>query len=79
MVVSGASDEQRRASSGLDSAAGWVEAVRGREAAGTPRKEAIADVARQAGVPQREVYDAVVKGPRPLRRIGPWLMRRRST
>jgi 16S rRNA (cytidine1402-2'-O)-methyltransferase len=67
VVVSGASDEQRRASSGLDSAEGWVEAVRGREATGTPRKEAIAEVARKAGVPKREVYDAVVRAgtPRP--------------
>lgn len=62
VVVSGASDEQRRASSGLDSAQGWVDAVREREAAGAPRKEAIAEVAREAGVPKREVYDAVVKG-----------------
>ncbi len=63
MVVSGASDEQRRASSGLDTAEGWVEAVREGEATGATRKEAIADVARRAGVPKRDVYDAVVKGP----------------
>ncbi|MGH3739222.1 MAG: 16S rRNA (cytidine(1402)-2'-O)-methyltransferase [Micromonosporaceae bacterium] len=31
-----------------------------REAAGTPRKEAIRDVARQLDLPKREVYDAVV-------------------
>ncbi len=31
-----------------------------REAAGEPRKEAIADVARELGVPRRDVYDAVV-------------------
>ncbi|MFE9334087.1 16S rRNA (cytidine(1402)-2'-O)-methyltransferase [Streptomyces sp. NPDC006925] len=31
-----------------------------REAAGQPRKEAIAEVARGAGVPKREVFDAVV-------------------
>ncbi len=31
-----------------------------REAAGEPRKEAIAGVARETGVPRREVYDAVV-------------------
>lgn len=65
VVVSGASDEQLRASSGLDSAQGWVDAVRGLEAAGTPRKEAIAEVARQAGVPKRDVYDAVVKARSP--------------
>jgi 16S rRNA (cytidine1402-2'-O)-methyltransferase len=65
VVVSGASDERRRASSGLDSAEGWVAAVREREATGSPRKEAIAEVARRAGVPKRDVYDAVVKGPTP--------------
>lgn len=31
------------------------------EAAGTPRKDAIRDVARRAGLPKREVYDAVHK------------------
>jgi 16S rRNA (cytidine1402-2'-O)-methyltransferase len=31
-----------------------------REASGEPRKEAIAGVARETGVPRREVYDAVV-------------------
>jgi 16S rRNA (cytidine1402-2'-O)-methyltransferase len=30
------------------------------EAAGTPRKQAIADVAKRLGVPRRTVYDAVV-------------------
>ncbi|QZY29610.1 16S rRNA (cytidine(1402)-2'-O)-methyltransferase [Nocardioides coralli] len=39
--------------------AGYREAVAEREAAGTPRKEAILEVARAAGVPKREVYDAV--------------------
>jgi len=33
-----------------------------RESAGSSRKEAIAEVARLAGVPKRQVYDAVVKG-----------------
>ncbi len=33
-----------------------------REAAGQPRKEAMAEVARAHGVPKREVYDAVVAG-----------------
>jgi 16S rRNA (cytidine1402-2'-O)-methyltransferase len=32
-----------------------------RQAVGTPRKEAIADVARRSGVPKRVVYDAVVE------------------
>jgi len=37
-----------------------VTAVAAREAAGQPRKEAIAEVARELGVPKREVFDAVV-------------------
>lgn len=37
-----------------------VAQVVAREAAGMPRKEAIAEVARTAGVPKREVFDAVV-------------------
>ena len=65
VVVAGASADERRASSGLDTADGWIAAVRAREEAGTPRKEAIAEVARQAGVPKRDVYDAVVKGASP--------------
>ena len=35
-------------------------AVAEREAAGQPRKEAIAEVARALGVPKRDVFDAVV-------------------
>jgi 16S rRNA (cytidine1402-2'-O)-methyltransferase len=44
-------------------------AVAEREAAGEPRKEAIAEVAVQHGVPKRQVFDAVVaaKGPRSSR------------
>jgi 16S rRNA (cytidine1402-2'-O)-methyltransferase len=37
-----------------------VAAVAAREAAGTPRKLAIAAVARESGLPKREVYNAVV-------------------
>lgn len=33
-----------------------------RTRAGTPRKQAIAEVARQAGIPKRELYDAVHRG-----------------
>jgi 16S rRNA (cytidine1402-2'-O)-methyltransferase len=36
-----------------------------REASGEPRKEAIAGVARELGVPRRDVYDAVVSAKRP--------------
>jgi len=39
--------------------AAWREAVEDLVAAGTRRKDAIAEVARSAGVPKREVYDAV--------------------
>jgi 16S rRNA (cytidine1402-2'-O)-methyltransferase len=42
-------------------------AVANREADGQPRKEAIAAVARELGVPRREVYDAVVTFRRPAR------------
>lgn len=61
VVVQGASAEQRRAAAGLADAQDWVDEVRAREAQGTDRKEAIAQVAKAAGVPRREVYDAVVK------------------
>lgn len=37
-----------------------VRLVHERHAAGTPRKEAIASVARELGLPKREVYNAVV-------------------
>jgi 16S rRNA (cytidine1402-2'-O)-methyltransferase len=43
----------------MDAAAAAAE-VAAREAAGTPRKEAIAAVARESGLRKREVYDAVV-------------------
>jgi 16S rRNA (cytidine1402-2'-O)-methyltransferase len=41
-----------------------VEQVAVREAAGQPRKEAIGEVARTAGVPKRAVFDAVVAAKR---------------
>jgi 16S rRNA (cytidine1402-2'-O)-methyltransferase len=41
--------------------------VAGREAAGLPRKEAIAAVAKELGLPRREVYDAVVTARRASR------------
>lgn len=40
--------------------ADWVVRVHAAEAAGIDRRSAIADVARELGVPRREVYDAVV-------------------
>jgi 16S rRNA (cytidine1402-2'-O)-methyltransferase len=39
--------------------------VAAREAAGTPRKEAIAAVAAESGLPRRDVYNAVVAAHRP--------------
>lgn len=42
-------------------------AVAAREARGEPRKDAIAAVAREFGVPKRRVYDAVVAGGRSAR------------
>jgi 16S rRNA (cytidine1402-2'-O)-methyltransferase len=40
----------------------WRELVAGIEAEGVSRKDAILEVARRAGVPKREVYDAVHRG-----------------
>ena len=48
----------------MDTAAAAAE-VAAREAAGTPRKEAIAAVAAESGLPRRDVYNAVVAAPRP--------------
>ncbi|WP_086867904.1 16S rRNA (cytidine(1402)-2'-O)-methyltransferase [Streptomyces viridochromogenes] len=56
VVVEGAPD---KGSEGVD-AAELVRRVRIREEAGERRKEAIAAVAAEAGVPKREVFDAVV-------------------
>jgi 16S rRNA (cytidine1402-2'-O)-methyltransferase len=41
--------------------ADWVRAVATAEGAGIPRKEAMADVARRAGVRRSDVYEAVVR------------------
>lgn len=61
VVVSGVSEAERRTSAGLDDAQGWVAAVEMGVAGGQDRREVIADVAKRAGVPRREVYDAVVR------------------
>ncbi len=60
VVVAGASAAERRDVAGLAEPADWVAEVGVVEATGRTRKEAIADVARRAGVPRREVYAAVV-------------------
>jgi 16S rRNA (cytidine1402-2'-O)-methyltransferase len=60
VVVSGADPSAREL--GPEELAGEVAAD---EAAGTPRKQAISDVAKRFGVPKRTVYDAVLaaRGP----------------
>jgi 16S rRNA (cytidine1402-2'-O)-methyltransferase len=62
IVVEGRTEDRDRPS---DPTA-WVAAVADEEAAGATRKEAVLEVARRAGVPKREVYDAVHRpgGPR---------------
>jgi 16S rRNA (cytidine1402-2'-O)-methyltransferase len=55
IVVAGASDVRTVGPTPDD----WRSAVAALEASGTPRKHAIAQVAHAAGVPKREVYDAV--------------------
>ena len=60
IVVSGASESEQREASGLVTADDWVAAVAAREADGEARKTAIGAVAKEAGVPRREVYAAVV-------------------
>jgi len=61
VVVAGASQEERRAAAGLVTAEDWVGAVAELECDGQTRKDAIAQVAKSAGVPRRDVYDAVVQ------------------
>ena len=55
VVVGGAPEP-----AGLSDPADLAAAVAAREDAGTPRKQAIAEVAKENGVPKRVVYDAVV-------------------
>lgn len=61
VVLAGADAQERREAAGLVTTDQWVEAVAAEEAGGRGRKEAIASVAKLAGVPRREVYDAVVR------------------
>lgn len=61
IVVAGASASDRRAAQGLREPADWATAVQALIEAGSDRRQAIADVARQAGVPRRLVYDAAVR------------------
>jgi len=61
IVVAGASASDRRAAQGLREPADWASAVQALIETGSDRRQAIADVARQAGVPRRLVYDAVLR------------------
>jgi 16S rRNA (cytidine1402-2'-O)-methyltransferase len=63
LVVAGAQARSRR-NPDAPSVAAAVAEVSAREAAGTPRKQAIAAVAAESGLPKREVYNAVVAGGR---------------
>ena len=60
IVVAGASASDRRAAQGLREPQDWSAAVTARIDAGMDRRQAIIEVARQAGVPRRLVYDAVL-------------------
>lgn len=64
IVVSGASASDRRAARGLREPQDWAAAVGARVDAGVDRRQAIIEVARQAGVPRRLVYDAVLEARR---------------
>ena len=67
LVVAGASARRRQRPDQpgwADSVAAAVAEVSARQAAGTPRKQAIAAVAAESGLPKREVYNAVVAGGR---------------
>jgi 16S rRNA (cytidine1402-2'-O)-methyltransferase len=67
LVVAGAPARGRRSPDEpgwVASVAAAVAEVSAREAAGTPRKLAIAAVAAESGLPKREVYNAVVAGGR---------------
>ncbi|QVQ51387.1 16S rRNA (cytidine(1402)-2'-O)-methyltransferase [Spiractinospora alimapuensis] len=58
LVVAGDTGEER----GPVTVEALAKAVAEREEEGTHRKQAIAEVAKETGVPKREVYDAVHKG-----------------
>jgi 16S rRNA (cytidine1402-2'-O)-methyltransferase len=68
LVVAGAPPRSRRhpdQPGWAASVAAAVAEVAARQAAGMPRKAAIAAVAAESGLPRREVYNAVVAGSRP--------------
>lgn len=61
VVVAGANAEDLRAARGLVDESDWVRAVAEHEASGMSRRDAIAEVAKAAERPRREVYDAVIR------------------
>jgi len=61
VVVAGANAEDLRVARGLVDESDWVRAVAEREASGMSRRDAIAEVAKAAARPRREVYDAVIR------------------
>ncbi|MBM3670277.1 MAG: 16S rRNA (cytidine(1402)-2'-O)-methyltransferase [Actinobacteria bacterium] len=61
IVVAGANAEDLRVARGLVDESDWVRAVAEREASGISRRDAIAEVAKAAARPRREVYDAVIR------------------
>jgi len=61
IVVAGANAEDLRVARGLVDESYWVRAVAEREASGISRRDAIAEVAKAAARPRREVYDAVIR------------------
>jgi 16S rRNA (cytidine1402-2'-O)-methyltransferase len=63
IVVAGAPERARRGASGAapQAAAAAAAEVAAREQTGTSRRDAIAAVARERGLPKRAVYDAVVR------------------
>ncbi len=67
IVVAGAPPRSAAARAGPEMAAEAAAEVAARERAGTSRKDAIAAVAKERGLPKRAVYDAVVRpgAPRP--------------
>lgn len=60
IVVAGANSVELAAARGLSDSASWVLRVAELVTSGVDSKDAIAQVAKEAGVPKREVYDAVV-------------------
>ncbi len=61
IVVAGAPPRSAAARAGPEMAAEAAAEVAARERAGTSRKDAIAAVAKERGLPKRAVYDAVVR------------------